>query len=288
MTDQQYSHFSDETIRRFLLGRLTALEQSEFEQQLFTSSDLEARVRLAEIALTDDYAGRRLGRADEEQFRKRFLVSADRERLYAVSQALSARFAPVAVENRPAAKLEWFNFRAPVWRYAFATLLLLLVFATVWKVTKQPRLITEGPRRIFFKPRPTPTQTPVEAHHPDQGSVAEHRESVTPLPQHAEAIAVWLDSRNSVRHPAIVKLTDPTATIHFQVLLPEPPAGDYRADIFTIAYQPVFSVDWLQSADGSKLQLSVPSSALKPGDYKVKFMQLGKDGREFVYYFRVE
>ena len=46
--------FSDEAIRRFLLGRLSASEQPAFERRLFSEDGLDARVRLAELDLADD------------------------------------------------------------------------------------------------------------------------------------------------------------------------------------------------------------------------------------------
>lgn len=280
----QNSHkFSDDIIRRFLLGRLTASEQSVFEQQLFTNSELESRVRTAEIMLADNYAGGRLSRADHERARDRFLVGTDRERLYSVSQALHQRFAPV--QTRAGSAL--LDFRAPLWRYGFAALLLTLIFATVWRVTKQPRIKQLLSGSIPFKPKPVPTQSPTVGHHRTIDSVPEHREAAVPLPEHAPApVAVWLDSSNS-SSPTVVKISDQTAAIHLQVLLNEAQPAGYRADIFTIAYQPVFSVDWLKSTE-SKLELTIPAGVLKPGDYKVKFMHLGKDASEVVYYFRVE
>ncbi len=277
--------FSDSAIRRFLLGRLTAAEQFEFEQQLFTNARLESRVRQAEIVLADDYARGRLSRADQDQAHGRFLVTEDRQRLHSVSQALHDRFAPVRIR----AVSSGLDFRAPVWRYAFAAILLTLIFATVWRVTKQPRIqqLLSGP--IPFKPKPGPTQSPVITHHRTTDSVPEHREPVVPLsPHEAALVAVWLDGKASNSNPAVVKIPDPNTAIHLQVLLAGAAGGAYRADIFTIAYQPVFSVDWLESKDGSKLEFTIPAGVLKPGEYKVKFMRLGKDATEVVYYFRLE
>jgi len=282
ISNRDTHEFSDDAVRRFLLGRLTAAEQTQFEQQLFTNSELEARVRLAEIVLAEDYAGRRLGQADQALASERFLVSGDRERLYSVSQALRHRFAPVTTPER---SFKVFRLDAPVWRYAFAAMLLLLTFATVWRVTKERR-VAFIPPAVPFKPKPAPTSTPVEAHHPTKPSAPEHQEAPANPPSHEpERTACVLDTKSTVAHPAIVKLS---GAIQFQVSLPEPHAGAYRADIFTIAYQPVFSFDFLESTDGSKLEFTVPAGVLKPGDYKVKFMHLGKDASEVVYYFRVE
>ena len=63
---------SDETIRRFLFGELTESEQPPFEQQMFTDAGLDARVRLAEIDLADDYAFDRLNATDRARFDERF------------------------------------------------------------------------------------------------------------------------------------------------------------------------------------------------------------------------
>ena len=72
--------FPDDAIRRFLFGRLSALEQPAFEQCLFADDSLNARVRLAELELADDYAYGRLDHAERELFEEKVLVSADRRR----------------------------------------------------------------------------------------------------------------------------------------------------------------------------------------------------------------
>jgi len=287
MTDKDLHIFSDHAIRRFLLGRLNGAEQLQFEQQLFTDPELETRVRLAEFDLTDDYARQRLARADQTHWRDRFLVSTDRRRLYAVSQALRDRYAPASARVEPAIKLPWLRIQSPAWRYAFAALLLLLVLATAWRVTKVRRLARLNPGPVFFKPKPVPTQTPAETNHAKRASVPEHEEPAAALPDHGSApVVILLDEKNTPQNPAALKLNG--APAHLEGFPAASPEGGYRADIFTITYQPVFSVDWLESSDGKKLELDVPGGVLKPGDYKVKFMHLGKDVSEFTYYFRVE
>src|SRR5437868_4553020 len=86
------SGFSGETIRRFLLGHLSELEQPLFERELFTDAGLGARVRLAEIDLADDYAFERLSVADRILFEERFLVTSKRRRELNVSLGLRDRF----------------------------------------------------------------------------------------------------------------------------------------------------------------------------------------------------
>src|SRR5216110_1364386 len=96
MIENNHQEFSDEAVRRFLLGSLSPTEQSRFEHSLFADEALDERVRLAELELSDDYTANLLGRADRELFRRRFLLTADREKKLEVSRALHRNFAAAA------------------------------------------------------------------------------------------------------------------------------------------------------------------------------------------------
>src|SRR6266446_7528188 len=84
--------FSEETIRRFLLGSLRASEQPLFEQRLMSDVALDARARLVELDLADDYACGRLTTPDRKLFEQRFLVTVGRQRKLRVSKLLHDRF----------------------------------------------------------------------------------------------------------------------------------------------------------------------------------------------------
>src|SRR2546426_9238041 len=93
---RDWPEFSDDAIRRFLFGGLSAAEELTFEERLFADERLETRVRLAECELADDYAFGRLNSAERELFEQRFLVSAARQQQLNVSKALHDRFATVS------------------------------------------------------------------------------------------------------------------------------------------------------------------------------------------------
>src|SRR5438477_13138426 len=86
--------FSDDAIRRFLLGELTVTEQTAFENRLVADDELEARVRLSELGLADDYVQQRLTRPESLRVQECFLVTRNRQDIAAVSQALRDRFTP--------------------------------------------------------------------------------------------------------------------------------------------------------------------------------------------------
>src|SRR6185436_3071703 len=90
---------TDEVIRGFLLGRLDAAEQEKFEEQLMTDESLQMRVRHAEFQLADEFAGEQVGRIDRERFLKNFLVTTERKRMLAASEALRERLSP-AIDAR--------------------------------------------------------------------------------------------------------------------------------------------------------------------------------------------
>src|SRR6266851_10233554 len=140
--------FSDDAIRRFLFGRLSAAEQATFEEYLFTGESLEARVRLAEFDLADDYALERLSAADREAFEEKFLLTAERKRQLNVSTALRDRFASTstvattAPEGAQASISDrWhlpFGLNQRAWRFGFGVALLVVMVGMVWLVVKEP------------------------------------------------------------------------------------------------------------------------------------------------------
>src|SRR5262252_5310259 len=89
--------YSDETIRQFLLGALSAAELANFEQSLFTDDELSERVRLAELELSDEYAAGRLSGPEQNLFETGFLLTADRQRELNVSRALQTLTFPSPV-----------------------------------------------------------------------------------------------------------------------------------------------------------------------------------------------
>src|SRR6266496_4318147 len=91
--------FSEETVRRFLLGRLSASERRLFEQRFITDDGLDARVRLAEFDLADDYAFERLSAPDRRLFEQRFLLTSNRQHQLMVSEALRARFSSTTMKS---------------------------------------------------------------------------------------------------------------------------------------------------------------------------------------------
>ncbi len=295
MIDRQdnSAKFSDDAIRSFLLGELTADDQTLFAQRLFTDDGFESRVRLAEFALTDDYARDWLTRAQKTQFRKNYLVSAERKRILGVSETLRARFTSEGLihANLTQKVRSAFDISQPVWRYAFATLILLIVFATVWRGIKEPRIVQQIiPKPVT--PKPTATLAPQQANHPNTTSSPNHVEEYPALPPHdTAALFVSIDSKNTAENPVVLMLPPSgVGTVRLELSLVKTESGSYRAELLTMKGELVFSADSLAPTNDRKIDFDVPARALKPADYQIKLSRISSGSPEIAAtcYFRVQ
>jgi hypothetical protein len=80
--------FEDRHIRNYLLGDVTAADESELERAFFGDSELLARVELVRDDLADDYAAHRLSDADREKFERRILATPEGREQLRISRAL--------------------------------------------------------------------------------------------------------------------------------------------------------------------------------------------------------
>ena len=296
--------FSDETIRRFLLGGLSASEQPIFERRFITDDDLDTRVRLAELDLADDYAFERLNTLDRERFEQKFPLTSDRQKQVLVSKVLRDRFSFTAAtwskEHTVTQKMrELFGLSRPAWRIAFGFLILLILFGTAWLVIREPRIVRQIANQLT--PRRSPQRSvPREVNHPTNQSSPEHQTTPSPMPEHdltasspiASSIVLIPDvPYNSNRAPSVNLPKGEKDLVRLQLVLKLDEPGPHRAELLTIQGQSVFSADSLQSADSrAEVDFDVPSHLLNAGDYQIRLSRSDRGSKEKVtsYYFRVQ
>ena len=286
--------FSDETIRRFLLGGLDAAEQSDFEEQFLVNDELEVRVRLAEFDLTDDYAFARLSAADQTQFEQTFPLTTERKQKLNVSTALRDRFARASVSKLPMAERlrVLVDFRKPAWRYAFAVLVLTLLVTTVWLVTKEPQIVQQFLQKRVL-PKPAAASSPEKANHPSLSASPTHAQQSPQMPAHEAPFAsiVVLNAKSTIDKAPAVKLPHgDNEVVRLQLAIEKNQPGSYRAEVLTIADQSIYSSDSLTSYDDLMVNLDIPARLIKPGDYQVRLSRSTNGSSEKVasYYFRVQ
>ena len=310
--------FSDETIRRFLLGKLSATEQPLFEQRLFTDDGLDARVRLAEFDLADDYAFERLSAQERKSFEERFLLTSNRRQKLKVSEALRERpsfirpTATRAEKNSVADRLrDRFGLGRPAWRIAFGVLILVILLGTAWLVVKEPRIVKKFIPRRSPVASPSPVE-PSDAHHPNGAAGPPvHQEKSPPMPPHGPSPAASsnrprVDSGSVVVSVVLLPDMEPDSfwvrrvdlprregtIVQLQLSLKEKPAGAYQAELLTHEGQSVLNANWSQADNAGvpRIDFDVPANWLKPGEYEVRLSRVVAGVRENVgtYYFVVK
>lgn len=308
---------SDETIRRFLLCRLSEDERAQVEERLFVDDEMEGRVRLAECELTDDFAFGRLSAEEREFFVSKFIVTDARRQKLAVSQALRSHFSspPVGAKKNVAViepGLSWrerflglFDFKRPALSFAASLAALILVAGVIWVVSRNvrengepviagldptpaptpqtsPQIVTSPTPNV--DPTPTPNPTPKLTPTP-----------VAPTPPRA-AVASFallpgaLRDGGEMSRVTLPKGARDTVRLHLALEANEP--GTYRAELLTAEGRPVTTSRGLKAtgtASGVKVVFDIPARSLQVGDYQVKLSRdAGGGSTEVVgrYYFR--
>jgi hypothetical protein len=297
------SGFPDEMIRRFLLGDLNATERPVFEQRLLVDDALAARVRLAELELADDYAYRQLSSAERDLITENFLLTTDRERKVRVSRSLRDHFAPAAVAGGSAAYINrlsaFFGLSQLAWRFAFAIVVLLLLFGAALLVIKEPRLARQITNSIVPRRRLAPG-VPHEASHANNPSAPEHQTTSSPMPVHDQTaaspqiVSVALRPMASSPGDATPWISLPKGDediARLQLAVKPDQVGRYHAELLTSERQPVLSGELIKAPDnGAQVNFDVPARLLKSGDYQIRLSRDNAGANENLgtYYFRVQ
>jgi hypothetical protein len=288
---------SDEVIRRFLLGDLSSSEQTVFEQRLISDDALDTRSRLIELELADDYACERFKTSDRALFEQKFLVTADRKRKLAVSELLRDRFsfagaAPLVTQPKTeslARRMAHFlGLDRRVWRIAFGALTLLILFATVLLIIKEPRLPQRIANKIIPK-RSSQRSLPREVNHPTDKPSPEHLITPSPLPPHDPAVPIaprveLFPSPPEIGKIPAITLSNSGEALHLQLVVMNNLSIPYRAEVLPVSGRVVYSVD---SLPGPPFNVDVPAHLLKNGKYQVRLSDDVSKKEIASYYFFV-
>ena len=285
MTTIGQKQFSDAAIRQFLLGQMRGSERVAFERVLCCDASLEQRTRLEEIAVADDYATRRLHGKDRDAFTETFACSSARRNQIEVSIALRERFAPAASAGRGEA---WLPPKHPVWKLAFATMILIMLFATIWVATKEPRFVRRFvPHRN--RPAAATTPTPEVTHHAERVAEPAHNDRQTPVPGHELAgLVVVLDSTTKAENAPIVTLsTILDENLRVQLVVGEVAQSTYLAELIKSTGEIVYSEREIAATDDStRVNFDIPIEYLAAADFQIKLTRTS-DGKQMMYFLRV-
>jgi hypothetical protein len=295
------SSFSDETIRFFLLSMLKDDEQKRLEVRLLTDDELEERVRLLELELTDDYALGRLSEKERESFEKFFLVTDERRQKFKVSKALQNYAAAQTASKKNALTetnaelslrekiLDLFSFNRPAFVFATSFALLILFVGIVWFATKNLREQSEP--IIAEKTTPTPKPSPQTQTSPTPETTASPKPSPKTIqtpqePSMPATIASFVLLPGAMRDGGeMARIKIPAGerdVVRLQLTLESDEKGIYHAELLTAEGMPVLATN--KKNTNGKVVFDIPARLLKVGDYQIKLSRNGESvGR---YYFR--
>jgi tetratricopeptide (TPR) repeat protein len=154
---------SEETIREYLLGRVSDETELEgLEELLFTDDEFCSQVALVEDGLINDYVLGRLNQADVESFRAMLTDNPERRFKLDLTQALREKALATdfnVAKDRPSFLTSIRSvFRQPMYAGAFAVLLIAVVALAVFLSRKtNPDELAEL-RSLYRQARPTETR----------------------------------------------------------------------------------------------------------------------------------
>jgi len=178
--------------------------------------------------------------------------------------------------------------RHPAWRFAFASLILVLVLAGVWLVTKEPQLV-----RQIIHPRARPTAistpTPEVAHHgTDSGAAPVHQSEPSQLPEHEVGVQT-LVLRQSPEPTATLTIAGGTTSIRFELAVEHPLPTGYRADLATHDGEVLYTTEQVFITNGTdRVRFDVRTDKFTQGDFQIKLTQISDRKLIASYNFRVQ
>lgn len=251
--------YSDDALRRYLLGSLSEADESRLEDAYLADPDLAARIEDVEHDLVDDYVTGALDAAARARFESYYLTTPEHRQQVEVARAVRRAevAAPIASPATPAAALpRWVLPLAAVVVMALAALLLMRS-----RTAPPPVEVAQQPS-VTAPPAPAPAP-PVVA--PEQPSAAP--------PVVLATVLLQTGLTRGASEVATVRLT--AATTHVDVQFPaDAPVVGASARIET----PEGAVVFTGPIDAAPVaHVRVPARVLPAGDYLVVVVPARRD-----------
>ena len=268
---------SDDTIRRSLLGCADPDEQANFETLLLLDDQFAKRVYRLEFELADDFAFGRLSATEQQLFTSHFLVTHDRARELAVSQALRRAVSDKSFGLAGQTRLDWrskvlslFAVDRPLAKVALAASALLFFGTLFWLIFKaptvRPTLITQqqpvNSKREYAHARGSQS--------PEDKSASDHGSAQTVI---IASITLHPDSESKSKPTIhVANPRNEADHVRLELLLNGGEGATCRAILVSDGGVEVTSSSELSAESGNqpKIVLDVPASLLNTGNYYIE------------------
>jgi hypothetical protein len=309
---------SEELITGYLLGDLPEEQQVAIEDRAFQDQDYMATITAVENDLIDEYVRDEMPETVRRKFENRFLASAERRKRVEFAKALThltseyafkerSAVAPVSVSWRDSLEA-FFRSLSPVAKFAMAAIVLLLLVGGAWLVTETLRLRSrlttlQAENRSRQNERQTLEQQVELQHRRNEELTARLNQEKLQREQSEESLRQLSETSNA-NAPAprsiIASLTllpgisrgggdKPSLSIprgasliRLQIGIdPEEQYKTFAVDLRSVAGRQVWTRKNLTASNRSgarSIGLTLPATALKPGEYELKLTGVTEGG----------
>lgn len=306
---------NERLIVRYLLGDLPEEQQVAIEDHAFADKDYLALLTAVENDLIDEYVRYELSATEQQQFERQFLASAERRKRVEFAKALAR------VPSEPA-RLSWrdslyalITGLNPAARFAVAAVMLLVIAGGAWLLVETLRLrsqLTQLQAQNQARQNELQQQVDVERRRSEElnarlsqekqqrdqsdeslRQLSETNNETIPPPRPVIAALTLLPgmSRGGGDKPALV-MPENARLVRLQIGIdPNEPYKTFAVELRTTAGRQVWTRENLTVRTRGKVSLTLPASALKPGDYELRLSGLQEGGASEdvgFYYFDVK
>ena len=321
---------NEKHIAQYLLGELPEEQQIEIEDRAFQDKEYLANITAVENDLIDEYVRDEMPETVRRKFENRFLASAERRKRVEFAKSLTQVASEYAVKEKSAVApvlISWrdsldafFRSLNPVAKFAMAAVVLLVLVGGAWLVTETLRLRSrlttlqaenqsrqnewetleqqmdhQRRRNEELTARLNQEKQQREQSEESLRKLSETPNVNTPAPRSIIASLTLLPgiSRGGGNKPSLVLAPEATL-IRLQIGIdPEEQYKTYAVDLRSVAGRQVWTRENLTVRDrrgAGSIGLTLPATALKPGEYELKLIGVTEGGAtEDVgfYYFEV-
>lgn len=301
---------NEKVIARYLLGELPEEQQVEIEDRAFQDKEYLASITAVENDLIDEYVRNEMPDKVRRQFEQRFLASAERRKRVEFAKALTHVTSEYAFKENSTvapASISWRNsleafFRSlnPVGKLAMAAVVLLVLVGGAWLFTETLRLrgqLTTLQAENQSRQRERQTleqqmelerrrneeltarlnQEKQQREQSDESlrQLTENANANTPPSRPVFALLTLLPgiSRGGGDKPSLVLAPD-ARLVRLQIGIdPEEQYKTFAVDLRSVAGRHVWTRENLiaRNRRGARsIGLTLPATALKPGEYELK------------------
>jgi len=301
----------EQTLRRYLLGDATDVEQEQVELWLMSDPEGYDLLVAAEDDLVDDFLSKRLSTSDVQLFNNYFLVTEERRQKLEFSRSLQSQIhKPPQPLPKPTPDSFWKSvfalMRRPAFGYAMAAVLPLLIAVNAWfmfRVVDLQRGLSSSNARLteVVRDRDELMKQLTDKQSADeklQAQLEALEQTISSLKNPASretllAFNLMPGVSRSSSNVQRIAITPTTRVAQASLLLLDDQFDSYAVALLDSENRQVWTRDRLLSkpvADGKAVIATVPTGHLPEGDYSFQLTGVtGSGTRENInrYYFRV-